>query len=440
MSRQIRNNASRWGAVAQSFHWVIVAMIISQFALASIADDLPAGVAKLGTLARHKSVGITILGLAILRLLWRMLNKPSPALPGDLKPYERVLAHLTHHGLYLLLFILPLSGWMMSSAKNYPVSWFGIGHPLPNLVTPNETLFGILKQTHEVLATTLLVLAALHVLSALQHHFVRRDDVLRRMLPFTAKGTPNGTLKLLATAVAAVLAAVLAFRTLQPAQKPPAAETPAPLAAEPAPNPAAAAEPVAPQPAAAAAAVVPLAAGKAGSPKSAAALAAAGWRSDPASSALEFTFVQAGAATQGSFGAFNADIDFTPGASPTGRFNVSIETASIDTRDKERNEQLRTADLFNVAAQPTATYVATQFAAQGAAYEARGKLTLRGVTRNVPLRFTFEGGEQSATLKGSATIKRLDFGVGQGEWKSTEWVSDEVQVSFNLHLVPRPAK
>ena len=95
--------------------------------------------AKLATLARHKSVGITILALALLRLLWRLYNRNSPPLPANLKPYERGLAHLTHYGLYLLLFAMPLSGWMMSSAKNYPVSWFGV-FTLPNLVQPDEGL------------------------------------------------------------------------------------------------------------------------------------------------------------------------------------------------------------------------------------------------------------------------------------------------------------
>jgi cytochrome b561/polyisoprenoid-binding protein YceI len=446
MSIRIRNSPSRWGAVAQLFHWTIVAMIIGQFLLANIAEKLPAGVAKLGTLAHHKSVGITILGLAVLRLLWRSLNKPSPGLPGDLKPYERVLAHITHHGLYLLLFILPLSGWMMSSAKNYPVSWFGIGHPLPNLVSPNETLFGLLKQTHGMLATALLVIAALHVLGALQHHFVRKDDVLRRMLPFTAKDTPHGAAKLAAAAVAAVLVAVLAFRTLQPAQKsvtetpPPAVQAAPSPAAEPASAPAAesAASPAPTGIQGAVTSAPPATSAPAAAPAPAASAPPA-WSSDPASSALEFTFVQAGAATQGSFGKFKADIDFSPGKTPKGRFNVSIETTSVDTRDKERNDQLRTADLFDVANQPRATYVATQFTAKGDGYEAKGKLTLRGVTREVPLTFTFQSdtGNKGATLKGTAAFKRLDFGVGQGEWKSTEWVSDEVQVNFDLHLVPR---
>jgi cytochrome b561 len=179
----IRNTTARWGAIAQTFHWVIVVLIITQFVLINIEGTLPLGLQKLIWLARHKSVGITILGLAVLRLIWRWLN-PTPELPDTLKPYERVLAKVTHVGLYALLFIMPLTGWMMSSARNFPVSWFNLVQ-LPDLVGPNRALYDTLHTTHAVLAWLLVGVAILHVLAALKHHFVLKDDTLRRMLPFT---------------------------------------------------------------------------------------------------------------------------------------------------------------------------------------------------------------------------------------------------------------
>lgn len=180
----LKNTRERWGSLAMAFHWAIVVLIITQFVLANLAESLPLGMAKLATLARHKSVGITILGLALLRLGWRVANRGhNPLLPADLKGYERFLAHLTHHGLYLLLFALPLTGWAMSSARNYPVSWFGFV-TLPDFVAPGEALFEAMRDTHGVLAGALVVLATLHILAALQHHFIRKDNVLRRMLPF----------------------------------------------------------------------------------------------------------------------------------------------------------------------------------------------------------------------------------------------------------------
>jgi cytochrome b561 len=181
----IRNSTARWGAVAQLLHWLIVALIIAQVILANIALDLPLGVRKLAMFARHKSVGITILVLAVLRLAWRWAN-PTPALPTTLKPYERVLAGLTHAGLYILLFAMPLTGWMMTSARGFPVSWFGFLQ-LPDFVPKNDSLYNAMKQTHDTLALALYAIVFLHVAAALKHHFMLKDDVLRRMLPFTNK-------------------------------------------------------------------------------------------------------------------------------------------------------------------------------------------------------------------------------------------------------------
>jgi len=179
----LRNTVYRWGAIAQLFHWTIVALIVVQFVLINMASRLPLGLQKVALLAQHKSFGITILGLAIIRLVWRLLNT-APPLPPTLKPYERVLAHGTHWGLYILLFTIPLSGWAMSSARNFPVSWFKLVQ-LPDFVQPNKAMYAAMQQTHEILTTALLVVVALHVLGALKHHFILKDDVLRRMLPFT---------------------------------------------------------------------------------------------------------------------------------------------------------------------------------------------------------------------------------------------------------------
>ena len=112
-------------------------------------------------LARHKSVGITILVLAVLRLAWRLMN-PTPALPNTLKPYERLLAHVTHFALYMLLFVMPLTGWIMSSARKFPGELVQLVQ-LPDLVAPNRALYDTLHTTHHALAWTLVGVASLHV-------------------------------------------------------------------------------------------------------------------------------------------------------------------------------------------------------------------------------------------------------------------------------------
>jgi cytochrome b561 len=177
-----RNTTRAWGVLSKTFHWLIVLLIITQWLIAERADDMPNGLAKLQTLAWHKSIGITVLMLAILRLVWRWLN-PVPSLEGMAKPWERMLAGLSHVLLYTLIFAMPLTGWMMSSARNFPVSWFRL-FQLPDLVAPSDQLFHQMLDLHHLLFKVLLVVALLHVLGAAKHHLIDRNDVLKRMLPF----------------------------------------------------------------------------------------------------------------------------------------------------------------------------------------------------------------------------------------------------------------
>jgi cytochrome b561 len=161
-----------------------VALLIVQFVLADRADDLK-GLAKIKPLEDHKSFGITILSLALLRLAWRWMN-PVPKTPHTVPRWQQLGAHISHYGLYVLLFTTPLLGWMMSSARNFPVSWFRL-FTLPDLVAPNRSLYEFLNEAHEVSAKLIFVLALLHAAAALKHHFIDKDNVLRRMLPLKLK-------------------------------------------------------------------------------------------------------------------------------------------------------------------------------------------------------------------------------------------------------------
>jgi cytochrome b561 len=180
----LRNTPERYGSVAQALHWLIVLLLLGQVAAGMIAEEMPDGFDKLVLLARHKSVGITILGLALLRVAWRFLDRPPPPPPMPRRQY--LAARASHWGLYALLFAMPVTGWMMSSASNYPVSWFGLTQ-LPDLVAPDRDLKHLLGEVHETLAYALIALALLHVAAALKHQFVNRDGLLWRMLPWRAR-------------------------------------------------------------------------------------------------------------------------------------------------------------------------------------------------------------------------------------------------------------
>ena len=182
-SRMLRNTPSSYGSVAKLLHWSIVVLIITQLVLGISADDLPNGLRKLELLAWHKSFGMLILMLALLRLAWRYAN-PRPVPPADMPRWQRLAAVGTHRLLYALILLQPLTGWLMSSYKNYPVSFFGL-FQWPDLVAPDAGMHELFEEVHEWLARLLVTVAIIHASAALYHHFGRRDDVLRRMLPFT---------------------------------------------------------------------------------------------------------------------------------------------------------------------------------------------------------------------------------------------------------------
>jgi polyisoprenoid-binding protein YceI len=164
---------------------------------------------------------------------------------------------------------------------------------------------------------------------------------------------------------------------------------------------------------------------------------AATYAADPASSRIEFTGVQAGAAFKGVFHQFSAAVDFDPAAPAGAHIDVTIDIKSEDTGDKDRDDTMRGADLFDVAHFPTAHYVTRSVTPTATGFSAVGALTLRGVTKDVPIQFKFTSAAAGATLTGTAELKRLDFGVGRGDWKNTDWVADAVKVAFSLNLKPK---
>lgn len=177
----LRNTETRYGAVAQLFHWGMFLLIAGMLAVGFIMAAMPLGPAKISLIGTHKSIGVLILLLVFLRLLWRAASvapTPSAALSRALQAAARA----THAALYALMILMPLSGWLMSSAAGFPVSFFG-WFTLPDLIGPDKAWRDALRTTHFWLAWALIALAALHIAAALYHHFVLRDDTLRRMLP-----------------------------------------------------------------------------------------------------------------------------------------------------------------------------------------------------------------------------------------------------------------
>jgi cytochrome b561 len=189
----IRNTTERFGLLAKTLHWLTLVLLIGAFTLAISMVNMPFSPRKLEFYSWHKWVGVTIFLLVVLRLAWRLVDPPPPQ-PSDTPGWQRRLAGLSHTSLYAILIIMPVTGWIMSSALNLPVVYLGLIH-IPSPFGVDRALGETMKVVHLSLAIALLVLVAVHILAALYHQFVLRDDVLRRMLPWPARLTDPGVAK-----------------------------------------------------------------------------------------------------------------------------------------------------------------------------------------------------------------------------------------------------
>jgi cytochrome b561 len=178
----LKNTADRWGAVSQAFHWIIVLLILGLAVVGLTLDELPRSPKYFWVYTAHKSMGITVLALMLLRLGWRLYAGAPAPVPGT-PAWQRAAAALSHWGLYGLAIAMPLSGWLYDSASGLrPFEWFGL-FPMPKLVPPSESLADTAHDWHETLFWVLVALIAVHASAALYHHLFRRDATLARMLP-----------------------------------------------------------------------------------------------------------------------------------------------------------------------------------------------------------------------------------------------------------------
>ena len=175
---------THYTATAKGLHWLMALMILGLLALGFYMEDLPLSPEKLQFYSWHKWAGVTVFVLVWLRLLWRVAHRP-PAYPPSMWGLQQGLAHSGHLVLYVLMIVIPLSGWLMSSAKGVQTVWFGV-LPLPDLIGRDKALGKQLAELHSALNIGFLLLIGGHAAAALFHHLVHKDDILRRMLPARA--------------------------------------------------------------------------------------------------------------------------------------------------------------------------------------------------------------------------------------------------------------
>ncbi|WP_245653561.1 YceI family protein [Sphingomonas pituitosa] len=409
----------RYSGIAILLHWALALLLLFQLGLGWALEDLPRATMFVA-FQFHKSVGILILVLSLARLLVRLVV-PRPAAEGA--PALKLLAGAVHWALYGVMILGPLSGWIIVSTARVklPTLLFGT-IPLPHLPLgpgwnePAETIHGLI-------GWLLAGLFVLHVAGALRHHLLR-DDLIGRMMPAALARRPALSIAVV-VALAACVAAFLAgsWRYQGHAEVPaPSQPVPAPgstpdIAAAPAPTPEAspALEP-SPSPSPTA---------------SAAAMPVRSWKVAPGGS-LGFRTVYSGEAINGRFTRWTADIQFSPDDLAHSKIAVDVDLASVSSGDGERDDTLKGEDFFAIAAHPRARFTATRIRKQGSGYVADGTLALAGVTRPMPVAFklTIEGDHAQAS--GTATVQRLAFGVGKGQWSDPGTIPDAVAVTFRF--------
>lgn len=177
----IRNQSERWGVPSIFLHWLTVLLVLGLLVVGLVMTELPNSAFKVKVYALHKSIGLTVLGLTVLRLLWRLFAGTPAPVPGTPR-WQNALAQVTHGILYVLLLLMPLSGWLYNSASGFPLRWFDLFR-VPAIAGRSPELKALAGTLHFAGFIVLAIVVVLHAAAALQHHFVHRDNVLRSMLP-----------------------------------------------------------------------------------------------------------------------------------------------------------------------------------------------------------------------------------------------------------------
>jgi cytochrome b561 len=347
----LRNSATRYGGLAQTLHWLVFLLMLGSFGLGLSMVDLEVSPQRIRMVGWHKSVGVTILALAFLRLAWRSAS-PPPVLPAAIPAWERAGAHASHWLLYFFMFAVPVSGWLMSSALGFATVYLGIAR-LPDLLTRDRELGETLKLVHFWLNKGLLAMIVLHAAAALKHHFWDKDDVLRRMLP----------------ALLLLIFPLVAFSQQRDV--------------------------------------------------------------DPKRGKITFVYkLEKTVVVEGAFPKWRAQIAFDEKNLAKSNVRLEIDLLATDTGNADGDKEVQRPRWFDTANNPRASFTSESIRRAGNAYEAVGKVTIKGKTRDLTVPFSFAG----QTALGKFVIKRLEFGVGDGQWADVSQVADEVEVRFNIVL------
>jgi cytochrome b561/polyisoprenoid-binding protein YceI len=403
---QFKNTRDNFGLIAKGFHWILAILILWLLSVGFAMVGIPPGPDKLWVYALHKSFGILILVLMIGRLLWRQISPRPDALPTH-KTWEDTLAKIVHFSLYACVFLMPLSGWIMSSAGGFPAEFFGL-FALPAIVPKNEGIFEVARNVHGFTAWSILGLLALHFAGAFKHHFLDRDETLQRM---TSRKVSLYWGVLFVLIAGFLWTSPVAIRLLRDDSNSRSEE------------------------------VADDSSGKEGRDEvlkdQLNEFDKGAWQIDMDASAIRFEATQSGEKFEGGFKNFGGKIIFDPSKLDEAYADIWIDITSIETGSTDRDGQAKSPDWFDTDKFPRAQFVADSFSKTGPnQYLARGALTIRDQVALVELPFTLQVREspegQAALMEAVITLNRLDFGIGQGQWQSADTIGNAVKISITV--------
>ncbi|KPP87548.1 MAG: Cytochrome B561 [Rhodobacteraceae bacterium HLUCCA08] len=390
----LTNTATRYGAVARGLHWAMALLVIAALALGLIGKVTPRNADTVDWLqvlySLHKTIGVTVLALAVLRILWA-LSQPRPAPLHPERRLETLAAEAAHWLLYGAILVLPLSGWVMHAAEDgFAPIWWPFGQTLP-FVPKSDTIAGIAGGVHFLAAIALVATLAAHIGGALKHALIDRDATLARMWRGAEAGGPEaaGGHRRTAWAALAIWAAVIALPFASAGRQQAGAGV-APGQAE-----------------------------------------AAGWQVQTGT--LGFEVIQMGATVEGRFDSWEAAIDYDP-QTGTGEVAVTIDMTSVALGSV--TDQAKGPEFFDVARHAQAVFAARIARIDGAAHQATGSLTLVGRTVPVVLAFDLDLADGTATAAGRVTLDRRDFGIGAA-YPDDSNVGFAVPVEITLTATPQ---
>lgn len=396
----------RYTSVAITLHWLIAIAIVGMILGGWYMGDLPDGAPGQYVLYQtHKSIGITILLLTVARIAWRMMNPPPP-LPDDMNGMEKTASHLVHLGFYGLMIAMPLTGWLYSSVSiklDVPTVLYGIvSWPDVPFVDglKTETGSGIVNFIHSKLAWVALGLLALHVAGALKHEFSAEDGVLKRMIPgLLGKTAPpqapgRGAAKAFGASIA--LFAVIAG--------------------------------------------TPVLAGLIGGGGKATTDASftPNWIVNYDASSITFSGTHDGNPYSGSFGDWDAAIDFDAEVPTAARAEISVSMGSASASQKLYTDSLKSTEWFNVADFPTASVAVASIEPVENGFTAIASLTLKEITVDTPFEFTVEFNADKAVMTGHAVFQRAPLNLGQSSDPGADWVAENVRVDVVVEASRAP--